>query len=258
MMSTTIGFLGGGRIARILISALVEHGVDPGSIAVSESSEAARSILLGELPGLRAASQAEIAACAEVIFLALPPAAIGEAIGGGRLIPLPGSVVVSLAPKVNLRDISSLLGGFDRLARMIPNAPSIVGAGYNPICFGPALGGADRSALRALFSAFGKCPEVEESKLEGYAVLTAMGPTYFSFQVYELMRIASGFGLDSVEVATATRAMLEGAVATIFDSGLAPERVLDLIPSKPIAADEAAIKAIYEAALTGAFAKLRS
>ena len=257
-MATTIGFLGGGRIARILITALVEHSVDPRSIAVSESSDAARSILLGERPGLRAASQAEIAAGSDVIFLALPPAAIGAAIGGGRLIPRPGAVVVSLAPKVALRDISSLLGGFDRLVRMIPNAPSIVGAGYNPTCFGLALGDADRSALRALFSNFGRCPEVEESKLEGYAVLTAMGPTYFSFQIYELMRIASGFGLDSGEVASATRAMLEGAVATIFDSDLAPERVLDLIPSKPMAADEAAIRAIFEAALPATYAKLKS
>jgi pyrroline-5-carboxylate reductase len=256
-MKTSIGFLGGGRIARILIAALVEKGVEAGSIAVSESSEAARVTLFGERPGLKEQNQAEIAASSDIIFLALPPAAIGEAIGKGRMIPRPGAILVSLAPKVTMSGISTLLGGFDRIARMIPNAPSILARGYNPTSYGAALGDADRSALRELFAAFGDCPEVEESKIEAYALLTAMGPTYFSFQVYELMRIASGFGLDAAEVAKATRAMLTGTVATIFDSGLPPERVLDLIPSKPMGPNEAAIRAMYETALTGMYAKLK-
>jgi pyrroline-5-carboxylate reductase len=256
-MKMTIGFVGGGRIARILITALVKKGIDPASIAVSESSDAARAILFGECPGLKERSQAEIAATSDIIFLALPPAAIGEAIGSGRLVPRPGAIVVSLAPKVVMRDISSMLGGFDRIARMIPNAPSILGSGFNPTSYGAALSDADRSALGELFSAFGDYPEVEESKIEAYALLTAMGPTYFSFQVYELMRIASGFGLEAREIEAATRAMLIGTVATIFDSGMESERVLDLIPSKPMAPNEAAIKAMYETALSGMYAKLR-
>ena len=31
------------------------------------------------------------------------------------------------------------LGGFARIARSNPNAPSVVGAGMNPVVFGPAL-----------------------------------------------------------------------------------------------------------------------
>lgn len=257
-MERRIGFIGGGRIVRILVSALARKGYDLSAIAFSESSDDAAAELRGEFPAMRRMKQTEVAASSDVLFLALHPAAIAEAIGSGRLAPRPASMVVSLAPKATIAGLSAMLGGFDRLARMIPNAPSIIGEGYNPVSYGPALASEDRSALGDIFIAFGAYPEVEEGKLEAYAVLTAMGPAYFFYQFFEVMRLASGFGLEAEEVGEATRAMLAGAVATAFDSGLSPERVLDLIPGKPMSPNEAAIKAMYETALGGVYAKLKS
>jgi pyrroline-5-carboxylate reductase len=257
-MEKTIGFIGGGRIVRILVAALARKGFDTASIVVSESSPEALSLILGEFPKVRALGQAELASVSDIIFLALHPAAIAEAIGNGRLMPRADAILVSLAPKVAMSELRTMLGGFDRIARMIPNAPSIVGSGYNPTSYGKSLDLADSIALRELFAAFGDCPEVEESKLEAYAVLTAMGPTYFLYQIYEVMRIAGGFGLEADEIAKATRSMLEGTVATIFDSRLEPERVLDLIPGKPMAPNEATIKSMYDAAMNGIYTKLKS
>ena len=41
-----------------------------------------------------------------------------------------------------------------------------------------------------------------EDKLEAYAILTAMGPTYFWFQWQELLQIGLSFGLDALEIET--------------------------------------------------------
>jgi pyrroline-5-carboxylate reductase len=257
-MKHSIGFIGGGRIVRILVSAIARKGYDLAKIAFCESSDEAAAELQGEFPAVRRLEQAELAAVSDILFVALPPAAIAGAIGSGRLAPRLDSIVLSVAPKVALRDIIAMLGGFDRVARMIPNAPSIIGAGYNPVSYGSALTDADRRTLGDIFSAFGEFPEVDEPKLEAYAVLTAMGPTYFLYQIYELMRLASGFGLDEEEIREAARAMLAGMIGAAFDSGLTPERVLDLIPSKPMARNEAVIKGMYESALNGIYAKLKS
>ncbi len=78
---------------------------------------------------------------------------------------------------------------------MIPNAPSIINEGYNPVAFHPALAGTDKESLLALFKILGDCPEVDEEKLESYAILTAMGPTYLWFQLYELHSLGRQFGL---------------------------------------------------------------
>ena len=102
---------------------------------------------------------------------------------------------MSLAPVVTMAELSRLLGGFGRLVRMIPNAPSLVGDGFNPAAYSPALEARDRALLAGIFSAFGRFPEVAEEKLEAYAVLTAMGPTYLWFQLEVLRSLATSFGL---------------------------------------------------------------
>jgi pyrroline-5-carboxylate reductase len=101
-----------------------------------------------------------------------------------------------LAPKVTIVRLTSLLGGFDRIARGIPNAPSVVGSGFNPVAFGPALGDSERDTVLDLLSPLGACPVVEEASLEAYAITAAMGPTYLWFQLYELRDLARSFGLS--------------------------------------------------------------
>ena len=80
----------------------------------------------------------------------------------------------------------------------------------------------------------GKCPEVEESKLEAYAMITAMGPTYMWFQWQELRSLAESFGMSSAEAATGVAEMVSGAANTLFGSGMPAEEVIDLIPVKPL------------------------
>jgi pyrroline-5-carboxylate reductase len=140
---------------------------------------------------------------------------------------------------------------------MIPNAPSIVGAGYNPVAFSAGLAAAERAELAGMWSALGECPEVAEDKLEAYAILTAMGPTYLWFQLYELQAIGRSFGLTPQEVEAGVAAMTLGAVKTMAESGLAPEAVMDLIPSKPLGEDEATVKGLYRSKLEAMFKKLK-
>ena len=101
--------------------------------------------------------------------------------------------------------LSARLGGFDRIVRMIPNAPSIINRGYNPMAFSAAFDEKEKKGLYDFFKVLGDCPEVEEEKLEAYAVLTAMGPTYFNFQLDELQKLGESFGLTQREVQKGSR-----------------------------------------------------
>lgn len=122
---------------------------------------------------------------------------------------------MSFAPKASMRTISEWLGGRDRLVRMM-NAPSAIGGGYNPFCYGKALSIEERRRLESMFDALGEHPEVDEGKLEAFAILTAMGPTYFFFQYFEIMRIVSEFGLSQGEILAGARAMLDGSFAMVL------------------------------------------
>jgi len=103
----------------------------------------------------------------------------------------------------------------------------------------------------------GDCPEVDESKLEAYAVLTGMGPTYFWFQLVELLELGKSFGLTEEEIADGLKKMLVGAAKTLFESGLSPEEVQDLIPAKPLKDEEPQIRAAYRQKLEAMFQRLK-
>ena len=258
-MGPSVGFVGGGRIVRIMLEGWKRSGHWPGQVVVSDPDAKAISALRsvgGDLVVVQGENR--LAASQEIVFLAVhPPAlrAVCAELSGG--IPT-ASLVVSLAPKVTLAEIAAALGGFGRLARVIPNAPSIVGAGFNPTSFFAShVTEAVRRALFELLAPLGACPEVEERELEAYALLTGMGPTYLWFQFYELVALAERFGLSRTASVGALVAMVEGAVRTVAEPGLAPAAVMDLVPVRPLAEDEDFVKNAYRARLAAVFERIR-
>jgi pyrroline-5-carboxylate reductase len=116
----------------------------------------------------------------------------------------------------------------------------------------------EKDEMHALLSALGKCPEVAEDKLEAYAIVTAMGPTYLWFQWQELRNLAESFGMASAEAETGVAEMVVGAVNTLFESGMAAEEVMDLIPVKPLGEEEPIVRAMYRSRLGPLYEKLKS
>jgi pyrroline-5-carboxylate reductase len=257
MQSHTVGFVGGGRITAIFLHALGGRRLTLGRVTVSEASDEVRARLQARFPEITAtADNEEAAACARV-FLALHPPALKAVLPGIAPCVREDAVVVSLAPVLTLARLSQMLGGFTRLARVLPNAPSFVRAGFNPVAFADGLPPEARAEIEALLDSLGAHPTVPEEALEAYAILAAMGPTYFWFQWQTLREIAGSFGLAPDDADRALRAMLDGAVRTFFDAGLAPEQVMDLVPVKPLAEAEPQISQAYREVLPKLYEKLK-
>ncbi len=227
----------------------------PTDILVNEPDEAAFARLAELCPGVRRASM-EDAAAADVVFVALHPPVLASVMPALRPCLGPQATVVSLAPKIPLSTLTAGLGTA-RVARMIPNAPSIIGRGYNPVAFGEGIDVTAREGLSALFAPWGAWPEVPEGDLEAYAILTGMGPTYYWYQWQALRDVAAQFGLSPDRADEALQQMLEGAQATLLRSGLTPAAVMDLIPVRPLQAIEESVTAAYGTALPALHAKIR-
>ncbi|PKG32697.1 MAG: pyrroline-5-carboxylate reductase [Methanoregula sp.] len=259
MTEKTLGFIGGGRITMILLAALEKRGQLPSQVVVSDMNAETLKGLQQRFPSIRTVTGGNAdAAGQDIVFLALHPPAAGEVLASIKGAVKNDAVVVSLMPKLTATQLSTMLGGFPRIIRMIPNAPAIVGKGYNPVVYPAGLPAQEKDTVARLFTAFGTCPEVSESRLEAYAVITAMGPTYLWFQLYELEAQARAFGMADADAREAVRQMAEGILATMNESGLAPEKVMDLVPVKPLGADESAILAVYREKLPALYAKLKN
>lgn len=257
MSYKTVGFVGGGRVARIILEGWKRADAMPARIVVSDCSAEALARVTNKYPGVEPAPGNSAAASQDVVFLAVHPPVMTEVAAGVKGSLKPGALVVSLAPKFTLAKLTELLGGFPRLARVIPNASSVVNVGYNPVAFGPALAAVEKTEVIRLLTPLGEFPEVDESKLEAYALLTGMGPTYLWFQLQALREVAASFDLSDSEIVPALKRMVCGAARTLLESGLSPAEVMDLIPVKPLAEMEPQVSEMYRTRLPALYQRIK-
>jgi len=254
----SIGFIGGGRITQIFLSGWKKEDALPKIIRVSDSNPDVLRELKTKHPEVDISAENNGAAQCDIVFLALHPPAIGGILEGIKAVLKSDAILISLAPKWTIAKLSASLGGFDRIVRMIPNAPSVIGEGYNPVAFSNTITDNHKKYILKLFKAFGDCPEVQESNLESYAILSAMGPTYLWFQIQKLRELGVSFGLSEKETDKTLYAMIKGAAKTLFKSDLSYADVVNLIPLKPLAEDEPMILQSYETKLRGLYEKLKA
>jgi len=259
MKEKSMGFIGGGRVARIVLGGLKKAGRMPAQIVASDNNPDVLKKLQSGFPDVRIApNNNREAAAQDLVFLGLHPPALVNSLADIKGALKKHAILISLAPKLTLARLQEGLGGFNRIVRLIPNAASIIGEGFNPVVFSEAMNRQEKEELLAALKVLGKCPEVAEAKLEAYAIVTAMGPTYLWFQWQELRNLAESFGMTSEEAERGVAEMVAGAAKTLFGSGLSADQVIDLIPVKPLGEEEEKIRAMYNAKLTPLYERLKS
>lgn len=255
MKSKSLGFIGGGRIVKIFLQAFANKKAELESVAVFDTNANVLAALKDEFPFIETVSLEE-AANRPTVFIALHPPIIMESLGKITEIISADALVISLAPKINIEKIASKLKT-SNIARLIPNATSFINEGYNPVTFAPGFNGAEKAEVLNLLQLLGTTFEVDEHKLEAYALLSAMLPTYFWFQWNELTKLGEPMGLTEEESNVAIQQTLQASMNLYFESGLSPEQIMDLIPVKPIGEHQAQITEIFQTKLLGLFEKIK-
>ena len=253
----TISFIGGGRVTHLLLKGLMHAQMNKHRIIVCDPNPEALVKLEKIYPGKLVTGTDNIQGWdAQLIFLAVHPPVIDEVLSqlSGKIDQR--SIVISLVPTKSIEFMSGKLSGFNRIIRMIPNAPSAIGMGYNPVFYSESITEPEKEAARSLFSVWGEARVVEEKDLEGYAVITGMGPTYFWFQWELMVQLASQFGFDETNARPAVHSMIRGSNELLFNSDLHPPEVVDLIPVHPLKEHEEHLSGIISGQLNGLFQKL--
>lgn len=256
MKIQSIGFIGGGRITKIFLQALNNKKAEFQSVVVFDTNAEVLAALKEQFPGIVVAESLEQAGQQAIIFIALHPPMIMETLGKMAEVVATDAVVVSLAPKITIEKMASKLTTRN-IVRMIPNATSYINEGYNPVSFSSEFGEIEKSQVMEMLRLLGNTFEVEEAKLEAYALISAMLPTYFWFQWKELINLGEPMGLSEEESNVAIQQTLLAAMNLYFESGLTPEQVMDLIPVKPLGENQSQISEIYQSKLMGLYEKIK-
>jgi pyrroline-5-carboxylate reductase len=254
----TAGFIGGGRITRILLNGFKNADVSFEKISVYETNGTVLDALKADYPQIETSgTDSSKAASSDWVFIALHPPVLMETLNAVKNSIKKDTLVVSLAPKITIEKIKSILPDVQNIARMNPNAGTYVNKGFNPVVFAPD---ADKNIVKeflVVFEKLGRVPVVPENQIEAYAMVSAMGHTYFWYQLQQLKELGLSYGLSDSEANETISEMLWGTTETLFNSGLSYDKVVDLVPVKPMAEHENTIKEYYKTCLNGLYQKIK-
>src|SRR5450759_4037667 len=197
-MKQSIGFIGGGRVTRILLQGFKNNNAPFGKLVIADTNPLVTGNLKKSFPDIQI-DNASVAASQDIVFISLHPPVVMDTLELIKDSINSKTIVISLAPKITIAKISSKLNQSKDIARLIPNATSYINEGYNPVCFPPDFAAKEKKQILDLLSLLGNTFEVPEEKLESYAIMSAMLPTYFWFQWKELALIGQKIGLSEKE-----------------------------------------------------------
>ena len=257
MKLKTLGFIGGGRITRIFLQGFENKSVKFKSVKVFDPNLETQNTLQNSFPQIEKVENAQAATSGQqIVFIAVHPPMVMDTLQKIKDDVSENTIVVSLVPKITIEKIASVLPT-RKIVRMIPNATSFINKGYNPLTFAGDFDKKEKKQIMKILKKLGKTFETEEAKLESYAVVSAMLPTYFWFQWQEMENIAVETGLTAKEARKSLKLTLKKAIKLYYDSEMTPDEVMDLIPVKPIGEKEDEIKSILNVKLIGLFEKIK-
>lgn len=251
MISQTIGFIGAGQMAQALAKGFTRAGLVPaGKLVAHDPLPETAQRFAAETPGSQlVASNVAVAEKAQLIFLAVKPQSFPEVARqvAGKLGP--ETLVVSILAGVPLARLATELKT-DRVIRVMPNTPALVGQGASAFARGPGATAEEAELVTQLLRAVGSADEVEEKHLDAVTGLSGSGPAFAYVLIEALSDGGVRMGLPRT-LATALAAQTLLGAAQMVLQGEHPAVLKDRVAS-PGGTTIAGLQALEDRGVRGA------
>lgn len=247
-LNKNICFIGGGNMAQALIGGLLSRGLPTTRITVSDPVEQIRHVL--EEKGIQTTTDnVEAIKNADVIVLAVKPQVLATV-----LQPLNGllsdKLVISIIAGAEIQTISDLIGGSQRIVRVMPNTPALVQTGAHGIYASEAVDAQDRELTSQILAATGLTIWVEnEAQIDAVTAVSGSGPAYFFYLMESMIRAGKNLGLNEKVATALTLQTALGAAQMAITSSNSPAELRKNVTS-PNGTTQAALEVFDRAQIS--------
>ena len=243
-------FLGAGKMATAIAGGIVRaelfSAAEMGAFDVS--ADAAEAFTRATGISCSTEGLAALAAEAEMLLIAVKPQTLADALSPlkGKLS---GKCLLSIVAGMVIDKIADLTGA-ERIIRIMPNTPALVGCGAAALAPGAGATPGDMELAVKIFSAVGTAIAVPEKNLDAVTALSGSGPAY----VFEFIQaLADGGVAAGLSRDTATNLAVQtvmGAAEMVRTTRLHPAVLKDQVTS-PAGTTIAALEVLEERAFSG-------
>jgi len=232
MSNPSIGFLGAGKMATALAQGFLKAGlVQPEGLFASDVVPAAGEAFARATGGTLLPGNREVAAAAEILFLAVKPDQISGVLTGlGSTLTRERHLILSIAAGIPLVALESAAAG-QRFIRVMPNTPALVGASASGFALGSTATSADAQTAHRLLGSVGLAFEVKERLLDAVTGLSGSGPAYAFLMIEALADGGVAAGLPREIAQKLAAQTLLGAARMVLETGQHPGVLKDAVCS---------------------------
>lgn len=247
-LNQNICFIGGGNMAQALIGGLLSRGLPTTRITVSDPVEQIRHIL--EEKNIQTTTDnVDAIKNADVVVLAVKPQVLATV-----LQPLKGllsdKLVISIIAGAEIQTISDLIGGSQRIVRVMPNTPALVQTGAHGIYASEAVNAQDRELTSQILAATGLTIWVDnEAQIDAVTAVSGSGPAYFFYLMESMIRAGKNLGLDEKVATALTLQTALGAAQMAISSDKTPAELRKNVTS-PNGTTQAALEVFDRAQIS--------
>ncbi len=224
-----IGFLGVGKMGLALAQGILQSDGEI-SILISDPNARARELFLEKVP------QAQVlpdngAVCrdADVVFLAFKPQQLStatESLGDGLARPL----YISILAGVPTEKLTSALGS-ERVVRVMPNTPCLIGEGVLGLAIDATLSAADQNLAERLLANVGTVVRVSEESMDAVTGISGSGPAYVFTFIESMIQGGLAAGLDPKTARLLVIETFLGATQLLRATGAEPSELRQQVTS---------------------------
>ena len=213
-----VGVIGAGVMGEALIAALISYGVSPESIVISEKRKDRADELTTRYSIVSQELVANVAA-ADAILLVVKPQDMASVLDAIKSSINKQAVVITFAAGKKISFIEQGLGTENPVVRVMPNTPTLVGAGMAAVSLGARVSAEQADFVTGFLAATGKVIQVAEDLQDAVTATSGSGPAYFFRFVEAMVAGAKELGLSEQDATTLTVQTIVGAAKLLDQSG---------------------------------------
>lgn len=226
-----IAFIGGGQMATALIAGLMRSGKSPDGILVVEPDEQQRSRLAERFGVQVLPSSTQELARAGVVVWAVKPQVMEDAVKPVRDI-VRSALHISIVAGIPTPLLQEWLRT-DRVVRVMPNTPALIGEGVTGMLAGAGAAPTDRELAQHVFSVTGHTFWVDsDDRIDAVTAVSGSGPGYVFQFLASFQAAAQALGFAEDEARDLVLRTCAGAVQQACAETTALTMLRDRVASK--------------------------
>lgn len=232
MIDQRIGFIGAGRMATALARGFLRADLTaPDRLLASDIDEHALRRFAEATSAPTTDDNRLLAERSDVIFLAVKPQTMAAVAEGLRGTATEASLLVSIAAGIRLELLARWFGQRQRLIRVMPNNPCLVGQGASAYCLGERASAEDGLLVERLLGALGSAWKVGEDQMDAVTGLSGSGPAFVYQMIDALGEAGKRLGLPPEAAAAMAAQTARGAAEMVLAAGRPPAELIDDVAS---------------------------